>query len=73
MAKRAVVWTLTATKQRRNVLEYWVLHNSSTQYSEKLIKAINLKTGIISKHPEIGKQTSIEGVREAAMGNFSLY
>lgn len=73
MARRTVVWTLTATKQRRNILEYWVLHNSSTQYSRKLVKAITLRTGIIAKHPEIGKQTSIKGIREAAMGNFSLY
>ncbi|HTN20181.1 MAG TPA: type II toxin-antitoxin system RelE/ParE family toxin [Pelobium sp.] len=73
MAKKTVVWTVTAIRQRRNILEYWVQHNSSTQYSKKLVKAINLRVGIIAKHPEVGKQTSMSETRESAMGNFSLY
>lgn len=37
MAKRNVVWTETAAKQRREVLKYWTKHNGSTNFAEKLI------------------------------------
>ena len=73
MVKREIIWTATAVKQRRQILEYWVFHNSSSQYSKKLVKAINIRTSILAKHSEIGQQTSVKGIREAAMGNFSLY
>ena len=37
MAKRAVVWTETAVKQRREILKYWVKRNGTT--SEQPLKA----------------------------------
>jgi len=40
MAKRTVVWTLTASKQRRDILKYWTIRNGSTLYAEKSIKSI---------------------------------
>ena len=36
MAKRKIVWTETAAKQRRDVLKYWTERNKSTTYAEKL-------------------------------------
>ena len=41
MAKREVVWTETAAKQRRIILEYWIENNNTTDYSEKLIVEIH--------------------------------
>ncbi len=38
MAKRTVVWSATAVKQRREILKYWTKRNGSTDYAEKLIK-----------------------------------
>ena len=38
MAKRKIVWTVTAAKQRREVLKYWTERNKSTAYAEKLIE-----------------------------------
>ncbi len=40
MAKRTVVWTETAVRQRREILKYWVKRNGSIIYAEKLIKLI---------------------------------
>jgi len=33
MAKRVVVWTITASKQRREILRYWTEKNGSTLYA----------------------------------------
>ena len=41
MAKKSVVWTETAIKQRREILKYWTIRNKSSAYSEKLIGLIN--------------------------------
>lgn len=38
MAKRKIVWTETAAKQRREILRYWTERNQSTAYAEKLIE-----------------------------------
>ncbi|MBA0885167.1 type II toxin-antitoxin system RelE/ParE family toxin [Flavobacterium undicola] len=69
MAKKSVVWTETAIKQRREILKYWTIRNKSTTYAEKLIGLINERI----KNPEAGKLTNHLDTREAAMGNFSIY
>jgi len=38
MAKRNVIWTETAGRHRREVLKYWIKHNGSRNFAEKLIK-----------------------------------
>ena len=38
MAKRKIVWTETAAKQRREILKYWTEWNESTIYAKKLIE-----------------------------------
>jgi plasmid stabilization system protein ParE len=73
MAKRKIVWTETAAKQRREVLRYWTERNNSTTYAEKLIEITAKHLTVISKNPEAFKETEINDVRESAMGHFSLY
>ncbi|RZK10042.1 MAG: type II toxin-antitoxin system RelE/ParE family toxin [Flavobacterium sp.] len=73
MAKKSVVWTQTAIKQRREILKYWTLRNKSTTYAEKLIVLIRERIDLIMKNPEAGKPTDHLDTREAAMGNFSIY
>ena len=48
MAKRIVVWTETAARQRREVLKYWSKRNGSTTYAEKLIHLTTRQIKIIS-------------------------
>jgi hypothetical protein len=50
MAKRTVVWTATAARQRREVLKYWTKHNGSTRYAEKLISITASQIQIIRNH-----------------------
>jgi plasmid stabilization system protein ParE len=73
MAKRKIVWTETAAKQRREILNYWTERNKSTLYAEKLIEITAKHLAVIAKNPKAFKETEMDGVRESAMGHFSLY
>jgi len=73
MAKRTVVWTETAARQRREILGYWVKRSGSANYSERLIKAISIQIQIIQSHPKSFKSTTYPDTRESAMGHFSIY
>ncbi|MEI6753284.1 MAG: type II toxin-antitoxin system RelE/ParE family toxin [Paludibacter sp.] len=73
MAKRSIVWTNTAVKQRREVLKYWTIKNGSSIYAEKLIKLIKERVNVISKNPTAFKLTTFQDVRVSALGHFSIY
>lgn len=73
MAKRKIVWTETAAKQRREILKYWTERNKSATYAHKLIEITAKHLNVISKNPQAFKETEIDEVRESAMGHFSLY
>ncbi len=73
MARRVVVWTETASRQRREILKYWTLRNGSPQYAKKLIELIKHRVEIIVENPDAFKLTNFPETRESALGNFSLY
>ena len=73
MAKRKIVWTETAAKQRREIMNYWTERNKSTTYAEKLIEITAKHLKVISKNPNAFKETEMNDVRESAMGHFSLF
>jgi hypothetical protein len=58
MPERFVVWTETAARQRRDVLEFWTKHNGSTNFAEKLITAIAKRIQLILKHQESFKSNN---------------
>ena len=73
MAKRKIVWTETAAKQRSEILRYQTERNKTTTYAEKLIEITAKHLKVISKNPEAFKETEFVEARESAMGHFSLY
>lgn len=73
MAKRAVVWTDTASRQRREILKYWVKRNGTTAYAEKLIKLTAEQIAIIQKNPKLFKKTDFPGTHVSALGHFSIF
>ena len=73
MAERTVVWTETASRQRREILKYWTKRNDSTKYTEKLIRITKRRIKIILTNPYAFKQADYFETREAAMGHFSIY
>jgi plasmid stabilization system protein ParE len=73
MAKRAVIWTETAAKQRREVLKYWTMRNGSHEYAKKLIKITKNRVNVIAKYPESGVTTQDGNTRMSAIGHFSIF
>ena len=73
MAKRAVVWTKTAARQRREILKYWVKRNGTTTYAEKLIKLTSEQLKIIQSNPKLFKTADFPDAHVAALGHFSIY
>jgi plasmid stabilization system protein ParE len=72
VAKRKVVWTETAAKQRREILRYWTIRNGTTTYAEKLIKLTLSRIKVILNHPEGFPETIYPETRISAMGHFSI-
>lgn len=72
MAKRDVKWTRTADLQFAGILEYWVKHNRSVDYSLKLVETVSKTTEQISETPYIHKVTDFPNTRAATLGNFSI-
>ena len=73
MAESTIVWTETASRQRREILIYWTKRNRSTKYSEKLIRLTKNSLNIILANPFTFKSADYPETREAALGYFSIY
>jgi plasmid stabilization system protein ParE len=73
MAKRNVVWTETAARQRREILKYWVKRNGTTTYAEKLIKLISEQVKLILTNPKLFKKTDFPDTHVSALGHFSMF
>lgn len=75
MAKRKIVWTETAARQRREVLRYWTERNKTSHFAKKLIKVTASHVKVISKHLHAFKESEseIENVHVSSMGHFSIY
>lgn len=70
MAKRTIVWTATAARQRREVLKYWIKRNGSTNYAEKLIKLTAVRIQVILKLPESFKTNDLSRDKRICYGAF---
>ncbi len=73
MAKRTVVWTETAVRQRREILKYWVKRNGSIIYAEKLIKLIAEQINVILSNPKLFKKADFPETHVSALGHFSIF
>ncbi len=73
MAKKKIIWTETAARQRRSILEYWLQRNQSPTYSLKLLRLSNEKAEQVAISPLLFKSVEFADMRAAAMGHFSLF
>ena len=73
MAKRTIVWTLTASIQRRLILTYWNKRNKSTIYSEKIISFTKARLNIVLNNPRIGKKTDFPNTCVITLAHFSIF
>jgi plasmid stabilization system protein ParE len=72
MAKE-IVWSQQAINSRKNILNYWVLKNQSTAYSNKLDELFREAVMLISKYPNIGKLTDIKNVRAKKLRDYIIF
>lgn len=73
MAQKKIIWTETAARQRRSVLEYWLQRNQSNEYPLKLLQLSNEKANQIAANPMLYKAADFPNIRVATMGHFSLF
>ncbi len=73
MAQKKIIWTDTAARQRRSILEYWIQRNQSTTYSLKLLRLSNEKANLIADNPLLYKAAEFPNTHVASMGHFSLF
>jgi len=73
MAKIQIVWTKTAVAQRRQILEYWIEHNQSIAYSEKLIELFRERTHQLIEQPKLGMKADFPETRVISQGHFSIF
>lgn len=71
MVKR-VVWTKTARNARREILEYWITHNSSKTDSGKLSGLFKEKIKLLKLQIYIGKPTDFDEVRGTLVNHFTM-
>lgn len=72
MAKRSIIWTQTAVKQRRAILNYWIKRNHSVKFAQKLIQEIKERSKIIAQNPEAFTTADYPETRISAMGHYSI-
>jgi len=73
MAQKKIIWTETAARQRRSILEYWIQRNQTPTYSLKLLRLSNEKANLIADNPLIYKAAEFPDTHVAAMGHFSIF
>lgn len=69
---KTVVWTDTAVRQRRKILEYWTKRNKSSRYSVKLIHEVSERIQFILKNPEASIATNLIDIRTSTLGNYNI-
>ena len=73
MASRKIIWSHRAKTKRYEILEFYINRNKSKAYSIKLNKQLNKGLRLLSKYPNMGIKTDLEGVRGLIIDHFILF
>lgn len=73
MADKKIIWSTRASKELRQILEYYNQRNKSTRYSLKLVNEIESLTKNISKNELIGRLTSNKFTRVIPMKVYLIF
>ncbi|UQB68430.1 type II toxin-antitoxin system RelE/ParE family toxin [Epilithonimonas zeae] len=69
-----IEWTKKASKQRVDILEFWIEHNQSKTYSTKILKETLEAEKLLKENPSIGTITDLDEVRRTLiLRNFSMF
>jgi plasmid stabilization system protein ParE len=73
MAKREIVWSKLAKLQLKNVLEFYVQRNGSSDYSLKLLKEVEELLLTLSNEELIGRLTSNKFTRVISIKAYLIF
>jgi plasmid stabilization system protein ParE len=73
MARRKIIWSHRAKIRRYAILEFYIERDKSNLFAKKLNEQINKGIKLLSKYPNIGIKTDIDGVRGLILGNYVLF
>ena len=68
-----IIWTNTATLQRRKILVYWNKRNKSTIYSKKLVTEITQRVNFLVNNPNIYIKTDFPNIRASTLGHYNIF
>jgi plasmid stabilization system protein ParE len=68
-----IEWTETAEHQFQSILEYWINHNKSTIYSEKLTELVWESTKFLASNPNASPKTTFRDTYKTALGHYSIF
>lgn len=60
---KQVIWSLKAQNARKEIFSYWNNRNGTNAYSKKLNDLFKEAIKLISRFPQIGRPTDVEGIR----------
>lgn len=69
---RKIEWTNRAKTEFDNTFNFWINHNKSDSYSEKLLDETLRKINIIAENPFVGEVVSRNSRRVLVLENFSI-
>ena len=72
MAQR-VIWSPSAERDLHKILEYWINRNKSITYSKKLLARFIGYSKLLKLKNNIGKRTDLPNVRQAIVGDYSIF
>lgn len=68
-----IIWSQRAENEYLDTLNFWISHNNSSDYSEKIIIDVENKENKISKNPSIGIPMEYRNARKIQiLKHFSL-
>jgi plasmid stabilization system protein ParE len=72
MAKK-IIWSNKSLLDRYSIYRFWLHHNQSDTFSNKLEKLFNETVNLIAKYPDIGTKTDYANVRVKVLRNYKIF
>jgi len=73
MANKRIIWSSRASRELKQILEYFNHRNKSTRYSLNLLKEVEYITNNLSKNELIGRLTSNKVTRVIPMKVYLIF
>ncbi len=72
MAKK-IVWSEKAHRDRISILQFWIEHNKSKNFSKKLNILFREAVKLVAKFPKTGKKTDLENIRAKFVRDYLIF